>query len=253
MRGVQLVHRLLDLRFEVLAIGVHRCCQRPRPPTPPSLLRSPAPLAAALWWTYAEARPKPRRTPGAPHAAACRQHCPLDLDSPRRDRRDNVVSRRLRTGLEADRHSDQFAHHIVRHRHRRGLGHPVVEVDGILDLLGRDILATADNDVLDYPSASRPPKRGRPTAVGDVHEPLGVNVPRVSRVEPSILVDRLRRGCRVVEVARRDVEAADLEHADLTRRQGLARLHVHDAHFVRRDGWAAALGLGVSHSARIRQ
>jgi hypothetical protein len=69
---------------------------------------------------------------------------------PRRNLLDNVVSSRGRSLFEADGYGDEFPQPVTRHGHSRSLGNTVVEVDGVLDLLGGDVLTPTDDDVLDF-------------------------------------------------------------------------------------------------------
>ena len=92
-----------------------------------------------------------------------------------------------------------FAHHRVREPDDRDLGDVGVRVQDVLDLLGRDVLALADDDVLQPP--------------GDRHEAVGVDPAEVSRPEEAVRVERLRVAVGVqVPGADHHAAGADLAH-----------------------------------------
>src|SRR5207253_7057674 len=76
-----------------------------------------------------------------------------------------------------------------------GLAHVWLELQEILDLLGRDVLPARRLEEILLP-------------VRDAEEPVRVELPDVARVEPAVRVPALRRRLRTLVVAERDVRAA---------------------------------------------
>jgi hypothetical protein len=91
-----------------------------------------------------------------------------------------------------------------------------VRVEELLDLARVDVLAAADDHVLDAPD--------------DVHVALVVHRREVARVHPARRVDRLRGRSRIVPVAEHHAVAARAELARRAARHDRAGLRVDDLH-----------------------
>ena len=87
---------------------------------------------------------------------------------------------------------------LAGHADKLDVLHTLHVADEVLDLLGRDVLAAADDDILD---ASR-----------DVVVAVGIHVPDVAGVQPAVGVDALGGllGQLVVDLHRDEAAAADL-------------------------------------------
>ena len=123
--------------------------------------------------------------------------------------REQRLVRERRAGLAHHERADVLAEHLVRHADDRGLLHVGVLEDHGLDVGGVDVVAAADDHVLD--------------AARDVDEAVGVEVREVAGAQPAVGGPR-RRGRAVVLVvlaplARQAHEQlADLESARGPRR-----------------------------------
>src|SRR5262245_40173643 len=118
---------------------------------------------------------------------------------------DDLLLARMRALLERDERLGALPPLLVRNRHHRALEDGRVLGDGLLDLDGRDVLSTGDDDVL--------------LAVAELDVAVGVPDTDVPRVEPAA-PERLGRGVGLLEVALHDVVAA---HDDLAQRLAVLR------------------------------
>src|SRR5215831_3044695 len=132
---------------------------------------------------------------------------------------DDLLLAGSRALLERDERLGALSPLLVRNRHHRAFEDGRVLGDGLLDLDGRDVLPTRDDDVL--------------LAVAELDVAVGVPDADVSRVEPPA-PERLGRGVGLLEVALHDVVAA---HDDLAQRLAVlthvSHLRVNDPDEIR--------------------